>query len=935
MRQHELHVWYDRLLMKMILRRPTLGIQARLVVLVLVSVLPLVGLASFAMIRTVDDERKRIERDVGERVAGLLAGVDRQITSIQAELRVLAVSPSLQKDDFAAFDHEMREALKIQGTSIVLHDTTGQQLLSTNRPFGERLPRATNTEMHDRVVATGEPQISDLIIGAVLRRPILTVGAPVFRDGRVAYVLAMGLGPEVLTALLNEQNVPPDWSAGIFDRNYLIVAHNHGLDRLIGQPAMPELRARISRNLGGWFPSVTKDGIAVYSAFRRSELSAWTVAIGVPREFVDAPLRRAQWLAFGGGAATLALSLILAWWMARGIRRPVAALTQSARALGRGAPIGAPIGGVRELDQVDRALRATASALEERDRARETAEAALRASEERFRTLAESLPQLVWTSLPNGRVDYLNHQWLEYTGMSKGEPLDAERLREVIHPDDLAATAACWGAAVEGGADYDLEHRIRAADGSYRWFKTRGTRVVDSTGQTVKWFGTCTDIQDIVEARETQARSHERLQVMVADRTRELAAANDRLHSEIDARAAAQAALVQAQKMEAVGQLTGGIAHDFNNLLTAVSASLELLEPRIADEKSLRLLRTAQRGASRGAKLTQSLLAFARKQHLKPVPADLNAVIAEMSDMLHRSLGSSVDIRHIPGGGLWPVLIDVTQIETALLNIAINARDAMPQGGTLLIETANISVGSDALPEEMAGCDCILLSMRDTGTGMSPEVVEHAFEPFFTTKEIGKGTGLGLSTVFGVVRQSGGTVRIKSRIREGTTVQIYLPRASEAVAHRSTRRAGPGQQAGEARILVVDDDPEVRWVTAEALRGLGYEVTEAGSGRTALTLLEHGHPCDLVIMDLAMPGLSGAETIRLARRMHPDLPALFCTGNADAASFETHTGGDPLLAKPFGRDALAEAVRKALRRTPAGTAANVVPLRRSEPSQSR
>ena len=244
-----------------ILRWPTLGIQARLVILGLVTVLPLVGLAGFAMIRTVDHERTRIERDAGERVAGLLADLDREITSIQAELRVLAVSPSLQTGDFASFDREMREALKVQGTSIVLHDTTGQQLLSTNRPFGELLPRATNTEMHDRVVATGKPQISDLIIGAVLRRPILTVGVPVFRDGRVAYVLAMGLGPEILTALLNEQNLPPDWNAGIFDRNYLIVAHNRGLDRIIGQPAMPELRARISRNLGGWFPSVTKDGI--------------------------------------------------------------------------------------------------------------------------------------------------------------------------------------------------------------------------------------------------------------------------------------------------------------------------------------------------------------------------------------------------------------------------------------------------------------------------------------------------------------------------------------------------------------------------------------------------------------------------------------------------------------------------------------------------
>ena len=818
--------------MKALSERLTLGIQARLVILALATVLPLVGLASVAMIRTVDDERARIQRDTKERVADLLASVDRQIISIQAELRVLAVSPSLQSGDFAAFDRQMREALQIQGTSIVLHDTKAQQLLSTNRSFGEPLPRATNNEMHDRVVETGKPQISDLIIGAVLRRPILTVGVPVFRDGKVAYVLGMGVGPEILSALLNEQNLPAGWSAGIFDRNGLIVAHNHDLGRLVGQPATPTLRAKISKSLEGWFPSVTKEGVPVYSAFRRSPISGWTVAIGLPSEFIDEPLRRTQWFVFGGGGTALAVSLALAWWMARAIRRPVESLTAVARALGSGEQARPLVGGVRELDQIGDALRATGIALEERADARDQAEAALRTSEQRFRMLAESLPQLVWTCLPDGRVDYLSRQWLDYTGMSEAEPLDSRQLKRFIHPDDLVATTASWAAAAEGRASYDLEHRIRGADGSYRWFKTRGTPVTDSAGQTIKWFGTCTDIQDIVEARDTLARNSEQLELMVEERTRELASANARLHTEIGARELAQTALVQAQKMEAVGQLTGGIAHDFNNLLTAVSGSLELLEARTSDEKSLRLLQTAQRGAARGTKLTQSLLAFARKQHLELVAADLNSVIAEMSEMMRSSVGAPVDIRQSLAGGLWAVMIDVAQIESALLNIAINARDAMPQGGTLLIQTANIDGGSGDLPDEMAGRDCVLVSMRDTGTGMSPEVVEHAFEPFFTTKEMGRGTGLGLSMVFGVVRQSGGAVRIQSRVREGTTVQIYLPRAIETARPRSGRRP-QALSAGGARILVVDDDPDVRWITAECLRGIGHHVTEAPAGGIA------------------------------------------------------------------------------------------------------
>jgi hypothetical protein len=257
--------------------------------------------------------------------------------------------------------------------------------------------------------------------------------------------------------------------------------------------------------------------------------------------------------------------------------------------------------------------------------------------------------------------------------------------------------------------------------------------------------------------------------------------------------------------MEAIGQLTGGIAHDFNNLLTVAWGALEMLESRISDEKNLRLLRSAQSAMSRGAKLTGSLLAFARKQRLQPVLADLDSVIVEMTEMLRRSIGPSVEIRHAFAADLWPVLIDIGQIETALLNVAINARDAMPEGGTLLIETANIS---DEAPEEVAGCECVRVSMRDTGTGMSPEVIERAFEPFFTTKGIGKGTGLGLSMVFGVVRQSGGAVRLRSWIGGGTAVEIYLPRVNYAALpetqHALTARA---RTSTAARILVRGRQP--------------------------------------------------------------------------------------------------------------------------------
>ena len=275
-------------------------------------------------------------------------------------------------------------------------------------------------------------------------------------------------------------------------------------------------------------------------------------------------------------------------------------------------------------------------------------------------------------------------------------------------------------------------------------------------------------------------------------------------------------------------------------------------------------MRVAQRGASRGGKLTESLLAFARKQRLDPVPADLNSVVVEISEMLRRSIGASVEFKDVLVSDLWPVLVDVSQIEAALLNVALNARDAMPEGGVLVIETANIRARDKELPAEVAGHDCVLVSLRDTGTGMTPEVVERAFEPFFTTKDIGKGTGLGLSMVFGVVRQSGGAVRIRSRLREGTTVQIYLPRTIEAKAP-GPRRAVKPQTAEKAYVLVVDDDPDVRWITSEDLREIGYLVTEADSGRAALAILERGGPCDLkpvLPLDTLLNGIAA----------HPSLP---------------------------------------------------------------
>jgi hypothetical protein len=342
--------------------RTPLGIQVRLMVLAAVTALPLVVLAGVAAISFIEVQRTQLENEVAGKVNALVNDVDRQIKAIQVELTMLASLPSVQSGDLAAFDKQLRAAVQVYGTALVLHDTHGQQLVNTNRPFGEPLPRAANIEMHDRVVASGLPQVSDLVTGATLRRPIISVGVPVMRDGRVAFVLAMGIKPEIISDLLSEKNlvseaISPAWTIAIVDRKGVILARNRELGQFLGKPVAPLLRRAMLSGTGDtWIQNTTSDGTPVYSTFRTSSLTGWSVAIGVPREFVNRPLRRAWMLAVGGGISFVALSLVLAYWMAQAIRRPVDKLAAMAKEMGSGQTVGRLYTGVRELNLVGDAL---------------------------------------------------------------------------------------------------------------------------------------------------------------------------------------------------------------------------------------------------------------------------------------------------------------------------------------------------------------------------------------------------------------------------------------------------------------------------------------------------------------------------------------------------------------------------------------------------
>lgn len=418
-----------------------------------------------------------------------------------------------------------------------------------------------------------------------------------------------------------------------------------------------------------------------------------------------------------------------------------------------------------------------------------------------------------------------------------------------------------------------------------------------------------------------QIRSRERTEEEVALGTAELRTANAQLVAEADARKQAEAKVAQMQKMEAIGQLTGGIAHDFNNMLTVVIGNLDIAQLRIGDpERAARAITHASEGAQRAAELTQRLLAFGRKQALRPRVIDLNALIENMAEMLRRTIGETVQLETRLDPAIWPVCADSAQLESAILNLAINARDAIQSDGLLRIDTGNAVLQDGDLhgAEVPAQGEHVRITVSDTGHGMAPDVLERAVDPFFTTKEVGRGTGLGLSQVYGFVRQSGGHLVMESEPGCGTIIRIYLPRHAETAIPSSAPATRADIEAPRARggetLLVVEDEDQVRLISVETLQELGYQVLSAGNGREALDVLDRHPEVRLIFTDVVMPGMNGHQLAHAALERRPDLKLLFTTGHTRDAIVPDGRidGGVPLLSKPFTAAELAAMVRALL-----------------------
>ena len=545
------------------------------------------------------------------------------------------------------------------------------------------------------------------------------------------------------------------------------------------------------------------------------------------------------------------------------------------------------------------------------DRRLQAAEEALAESEERYRTLFESIDEgfciIEYFDGPHGPLsDYVHIEANPAYALHAGIPnVVGQKLREMVG-EEADAWVARYGAVLRTGKPIRFEQELVATG---RHLELAAFRIEPASRRQVAVL--FQDVTSRKRAEEALQRLNETLERRVADALAERMKEQQRLRI-------TEEALRQSQKMEAVGQLTGGIAHDFNNLLTGIMGSLELLHTRMNQGRlrdADRYILAAQAASRRAASLIHRLLAFSRRQTLDPKPTDVNRLVVGMEELIRRTVGPQISLDVVTAGGLWSTLIDAPQLENALLNLCINARDAMPDGGRITIETANKWLDERAASErDLPPGQYLSVCVTDTGAGMTPDVIAQAFDPFFTTKPMGQGTGLGLSMVYGFVRQSGGQVRIYSEVGHGTTMCLYLPRHFASEDDRLAAAPPPEETpsaAGET-VLVVDDEPTIRMLLADVLNGQGYTAIEAEEGAMALRILQSDARVDLLITDVGLPGgMNGRQLADAARVTRPDLKVLFITGYAENAIIGNAqlAPGMQLLTKPFVMEELAGRIR--------------------------
>ena len=744
--------------------RRSFRIRTYLLLLSLVSAVPFIAFAAVLARHTATVQTRSFARDVTAVAHALSLAMDNQVVLYRTAMEALGRSPALARGDLAAFHIEMQAASALLNGTVSLSRGDGEQVLNSRHPAGTVLPRRSQAAQAVQVAVTGQAWVSDLTRSALTGQMQVTVNVPVPAPGNVPlpasgaqpagppWVLAIALPRELIEAMLRSQRLPPDWIGAVVDRGGLFLARTLDHDARLGTPASKDWTIPARTQPEGWVMSTTLEGIVTYAGFVHSDTTGWTVAIGVPEAVVRAPLLRTLLPLAGFGAALTLLVAAAALAVARRIARPVTALAR------RDAT-------PEELDLVE--AQQVAAALHAADADRRTAEAALRESEAELLAAREVSPQAHWTADSAGKLVTISGR-VRQAASKAAEARLGDGWLDVVHPDDRAAAQAAWAHAVRTGQAYDTTFRIQdrpgpSGVGSWRWVRTRAALHLGADGRPTRWYGTTEDVDDRVRAQKALEVSEARLRQLTED-------LEARVAVEVQAREAAQAALHQSQRMEALGKLASGVAHDFNNVLQAVGGSLSLILR--APGNTVRVERVAgmaRDAVDRGAAITGRMLSLARRADLRAGPVDAAELLQGLRLVLQHTLGAGIRVDVDVPPDLPPLLADRGQLETVLINLATNARDAMPRGGTLRL-SARTEGGQ------------MLIEAADTGAGMAPDVLARAREPFFTTKPPGAGTGLGLAMAHGFAEQSGGVLRISSTPSEGTVVALVLPVAATASA---------------------------------------------------------------------------------------------------------------------------------------------------------
>jgi PAS domain S-box-containing protein len=928
--------------------RQAFSVRIHLIILVLAAVLPLLVLTALLFWRDVQLRRDAVERGMRNTARALSLAVDREIGSILSLAETLAASQYVDSHDFKSFYELSRKAAaNSKGSWVVLFDNTGQMIINTRETFGTFLPNPLgesnpgaqkrdnlplgNQEIRT-VLETGRSLVSDLFVGIVSKLPLLSITVPLVRDGKTAYALSIAMTSNHLTELLREQGLPNGWIAVLVDRKGTIIARTVAPEKFVGVPTSPRLNARLAQGETGWDAGWTQDGIEVYSSFARSHLTGWAIVLGAPRAAIDAPMNDSVAILIGGAALLSFLALGAALVFGSRIAGPISRLAESADAIQRGEKIDVKESVVTEVEQLHRALLEANAAARMADAERERrlvadakraeaekAQEALRESEERFRLMANSAPVMIWVSGTDKRCTWFNNKWLEFVGRSMEQEI-GEGWLDDLHPDDRSRAIQTYVESFDAREPFSMEYRLRRADGEYRWVFDDGVPRHQANGEFLGYIGSVFDFTERKRAEENLKHFAEELESRVAERTEELQAANAALLRDIDERKKLEAQLVQSQKMESIGTLAGGIAHDFNNILNIISGYMFLLtesrgEAEQMDESVSVINETVQRGSA----LVQQLLTLGQKSRgSRYVLLNINTLAEGLLKIIKETFQKTIELSFSLDPNLPAILGDKTQIEQVLLNIFVNARDAMPAGGKLVLKTCSVD-GTSLQFGSATGGSYVCLEVIDSGIGMDESTRIRIFEPFFSTKETAQRAGLGLSVVYGIIKNHQGFIDVESQPGCGTVFRIYIPAAPASDFIIEDRAQADWSCADgsleQATILVIEDESAALSVLTKVLSSRGFKILTASDGESAVEIFaQYSEVVDIVLLDMGLPKMSGKDVLIRIKTIKPSVRIVIASGYFES-DLQADIAPDNVAAyiqKPYMIDNVIEVLRRVI-----------------------